>query len=123
MAVRTETSATKAMEWMVDQLSAASNSGWWAEKLTALTTSSPAYKTTAVSAPSMPRSSPTVDDIAREQAARAESDVTSLSHRVTELETELGLLKRSYEKLAAHLEEAVGPHEEGEHRSHWWSRR
>ena len=125
MAARTDTPATKAIEWLVEQLSAASTTGWWADKLGALGTSKPAYTFTAASTPSTPTPAAADNgalDRALERAARAESAANALTDRVTHLESELQMLKRSHERLAAHLEEAVGPHEEGAHKQHWWSR-
>ena len=129
--------ATKAVEWMVEKLVVAADSGWWTEKLNALANSSPAYLKVASAlapasapAPSQSQSAPPPPsgvsradlDTVREAAAKAESAAQALAGRVSDLEEQIRELRKSQEQLAAHVEEAVGPHEEGAHKAHWWSR-
>ena len=128
----------KAVEWMVEKLIVAADSGWWAEKLNTLANSAPAYLKGASAlapapapAPSYsapPRQSPPSGvsqsdlDGVRDAAAKAESAAQALAGRVADLEQQIRQLGKAQEQLAAHVEEAVGPHEEGAHKEHWWSR-
>ncbi len=139
MSLNVGTEATKAVdkavEWMVDKLIVAADTGWWAEKLTTLANSAPAYlKGSSALAPA-PTPAPTYSapppssgvrqadlDAVRKKAVQAESAAQALAKRVVALEEQIRQLRKSQEQLAAHLEEAVGPHEEGAHKEHWWSR-
>ncbi len=133
MSLNSNSQATKAVEWVVEKLSVASTSGWFTEKLNALATSAPAYLTGAVAqsqsqAPSYsppPASGVSSGELnaVRDAADRAESTAQALAGRVAKLEDQMRGLHKSMEQLAAHVEEAVGPHEEGAHKQHWWSRR
>ncbi len=134
MSLNSNSQATKAVEWVVEKLSDASTSGWFTEKLNALANSSPAYLTGAVvssqaQAPSY-AAPPAASGVSsgelnavRDAADRAESTAQALAGRVAKLEDQMRGLRKSMEQLAAHVEEAVGPHEEGAHKQHWWSRR
>lgn len=122
----TESQTTKALEWAVERISAASQSGWWIDRLTALSSSvpaykSPAYKSTATA--TVGGNHTAAAEEARRQAARAEAAADGLRARVTALESELADLRQRHDELAAHLEAAVGPSSEGAHKQHWWSRR
>ena len=112
MGIAPDSQTTRAVEWMVERLTAASQSGYWSEKIASLTSSSPAYLTPSSRA-TLPASGGGVDRAA----------VDALSARVAKLEKELADLRASQEQLAVHVEEAVGPQAEGEHKIHWWSRR
>jgi hypothetical protein len=128
----------KAVEWMVDKLVVAADSGWWAEKLTTLANSAPAYLKGASALAPAPAPAPSYSappppsapsgvsqadlDAVRDAAAKAESAAQALAGRVADLEDQVRQLHKSQEQLAAHVEEAVGPHEEGAHKAHWWSR-
>ncbi len=121
MSVGTNDQATKAVEWMVKKLAEAKANGYWLDKVSSFSAfgSGPAAARTIVQtrSPGPPGSVGQGDlDRAIDRAARAEAQVVALTERVDRLEREL-------EGLAIHLEEAVGSYEEGEHKSHWWSRR
>ena len=90
MGIAAESQPTRAVEWMVERLTAASQSGFWAEKIAGLTSSSPAYLTTA-SRPTLPASGTGVDRAA----------VDALSARVAKLEKELEALRASHEHLVS----------------------
>lgn len=109
MTIGNQTTATKAVEMVVKALDDASKNGWYLNKISSLTTSRPAYTLP----PSRPAGAPLSPD----------GDVGALSTRVNRLEQELAGLKQELKSVAAHLEEAVGPHHEGAHKNHWWSRR
>jgi hypothetical protein len=133
MSPESNSTATKAVEWVVEKLTVASTSGWFTEKLSALASSSPAYlsgasapaPTQAYSAPAPAPSGVTSAelDAVRGAADRAESTAQALAGRVAKLEDQIRQLRKAQEQLGAHLEEAVGPHEEGAHKVHWWARR
>jgi hypothetical protein len=132
MGVNSGSQATKAVEWVLDRLAVASTSGWWSEKLSALANSAPAYLTGASAPAQAPAYSPAPApsgvssaefDALRQSAAQTESTAQALAGRLAELEDQVRQLRKSHEELAAHLEEAVGPHEEGAHKQRWWSRR
>ena len=114
MATSTETQATKALEWVVERISVAQQNGFWMDRLAQVTSSKPAYLS------GLTGSSSGGDD---GRAARAEAAVQKLSAKVADLEAQITSLNQRHEALAQHLEEAVGPHTEGEHKSHWWSRK
>jgi hypothetical protein len=121
MSVGTNDQATKAVEWMVEKLAEAKANGYWLDKVSSLSAfgSAPAAARTMVETrPSGPPGGVSRADVDRavDRAARAETQVVALTNRVEKLEQEL-------QTLATHLEEAVGSYEEGEHKSHWWSRR
>ena len=115
MATSTETQATKALEWVVEKITVAQQNGFWMDRLAQVTTSKPAYLT------ALTGGSSGADDSGR--AARAEAAVQKLAAKVTDLEAQIVSLNQRHDALAQHLEEAVGPHTEGEHKSHWWSRK
>lgn len=114
MATSTETQTTKALEWVVERITAAQQNGFWMDRLAQVTASKPAYLTALTGGSSG-------DDGGR--AARAEAAVQKLSAKVSDLEAQIASLNQRHDALAQHLEEAVGPHTEGEHKSHWWSRK
>lgn len=121
MSVGIDNQTTKALEWMVEKLSEAKANGYWLDKISSISVlgSAPAMARAAAPAgSSAPAGGVTQADLDRavDRAARAEAQVVALSNRVEKLEQEL-------QSLATHLEEAVGSYEEGEHKSHWWSRR
>lgn len=119
MSVGTDNQTTKALEWMVGKLSEAKANGYWLDKIAAMPVlgsapvTSRASLSSSVSAGGVSRADL---DRAVDRAARAEAQVVALTNRVEKLERDLAA-------LATHLEEAVGSYEEGEHKSHWWSRR
>jgi hypothetical protein len=121
LSVGTDNQTTKALEWMVDKLAEAKANGYWLDKIasfSALASGPGAARTvmqTPAPAPARGVSQADVDH-AVDRAARAEAQVAALGARVEKLEKDL-------QGLATHLEEAVGSYEEGEHKSHWWSRR
>lgn len=114
MATSTETQATKALEWVVERITAAQQNGFWMDRLAQVTASKPAYLTSLTGGSSSAGDS---------RAARAEAEVQKLSAKVADLEAQITSLNQRHEALAQHLEEAVGPQSEGDHKSHWWSRK
>jgi hypothetical protein len=126
----TDTQTSKALEWAVEKISVASQNGWYLDKIMQLSTSAPKYLMPGASAPAPVRApappasngSAATDDT-RRQLAEATAAITSLEARVASLEADVSMLKKAQKSLSAHLEEAVGPHSEGEHKQHWWSRR
>jgi hypothetical protein len=134
MSPESNSTATKAVEWVVEKLTVASTSGWFTEKLSALANSSPAYLSGGASAPaptqgySAPASAPSGVskaelDAVRDAASRADSTAQALAGRVAKLEDQIRQLRKAQEELSSHLEEAVGPSGEGAHRAHWWSKK
>ena len=132
MSTTTDTQTSKALEWAVEKLSVASQNGWYLDKIVQLSSSAPKYlmpgasTPTPVRAPAAPPASNNggaVTDDARRQLAEATVVITSLKTRVTALEADVAMLKRAQKSLSTHIEEAVGPHSDGEHKQHWWSRR
>lgn len=112
--------ATRALEWMVTKLEQAKSNGYYLDKISTMSVF-PAGRQAYAPSPSASvtgsgGASQADVDAALARASKAESEVSALSDRVAKLEKEL-------RGLATHLEEAVGPHEEGEHKTHWWSRR
>ncbi len=115
MTTSTETQATKALEWVVERINAAQQNGYWMDRLAQVTSSKPAYLTALTGG-----SSSGADDA---RAARAEAAVQKLSAKVADLEAQIISLNQRHEELAQHLEDAVGPQTEGDHKTHWWSRK
>ncbi|MGH9035666.1 MAG: hypothetical protein ACRD0O_07860 [Acidimicrobiia bacterium] len=119
MSTGIDNQTTKALEWMVEKVAEAKANGYWLDKIASFSAfgSGPGAARTVMqtSAPSGGASQADVDR-AVDRAARAEAQVVALGNRVEKLEKEL-------QALATHLEEAVGSYEEGEHKSHWWSRK
>ena len=119
MSVGTDNQTTKALEWMVERLAEAKANGYWLDKIASFSAfgSGPGATRTVMQTPAPARGASQADvDHAVDRAARAEAQVVALGTRVEKLEKDL-------QALATHLEEAVGSYEEGEHKSHWWSRR
>ena len=114
MATSTEAQATKALEWVVERITTAQQNGFWLDRIAEMTSSKPAYLA------GLTGGSSSGDD---GRAARAEAAVQKLSAKVADLEAQIDSLNQRHEALAQHLEEAVGPQTEGEHKSHWWSRK
>ena len=119
MGATKDSPATQLLEWAVTKIDEASKTDW-VEKLSALTSSKPAYLRNGVltpGAPSLPGSgsgggvSQSDYDAAIARAQSAEAKVAALSARVTELETQFGVPAPNGEV----------PHEEHQ-KSHWWSR-
>ncbi len=90
MGIAADSQTTKALEWMVERLSAASQSGFWSEKIASLTSSSPAYLT-ATYRPTLPAPGGGADRAA----------IDALSARVARLEKELEALRASHEHLVS----------------------
>lgn len=111
---------TKALEWMVEKLSEAKANGYYLDKIAAMPMigSAPTIAGFTSAQPSAPGGGASRADLDRavDRAARAEAQVVALTSRVDKLEQDLLA-------LGNHLEEAVGSYEEGDHKSHWWSRR
>ncbi len=118
MSVGTDNQTTKALGWMVEKLSEAKANGYWLDKIASMPVlgSAPATAVQARSPATAGGVSQADLDRAIDRAARAEAQVVALTDRVEKLEQDL-------QSIATHLEEAVGSYEEGEHKSHWWSRR
>jgi flagellin-like hook-associated protein FlgL len=117
----TDNQTTKALEWMVEKVAEAKANGYWLDKIASFSAfdSAPGAARTFVSAPAATAgqgASQADVDRAVDRAARAEAQVVALGNRVEKLEKDV-------QALATHLEEAVGSYEEGEHKSHWWSRK
>jgi hypothetical protein len=90
MGIAADSQTTKAVEWVLERLTTASQSGFIAEKISSLTSSSPAYLTTA-SRPTLPASDGGVSTAA----------VDALFARVAKLEKELEALRASHEHLVS----------------------
>jgi hypothetical protein len=106
---------------MVDKIAEAKANGHWLDKIASFSAfgSGPGAARTVMQtpAPAPARGVSQADvDHAVDRAARAEAQVVALGKRVEKLEKDI-------QALATHLEEAVGSYEEGEHKSHWWSRK
>jgi flagellin-like hook-associated protein FlgL len=121
LSTATDNQTTKALEWMVEKVAEAKANGYWLDKIASFSAfgSAPAAVSSMVhtAAPAPARGASQADvDHAVDRAARAEAQVVALGNRVEKLEKDV-------QALATHLEEAVGSYEEGEHKSHWWSRK
>ncbi len=119
LSTTTDNQTTKALEWMVEKVAEAKANGYWLDKIASFSAfgSAPGAVRTAGPAPAAGQGASQADvDRAVDRAARAEAQVVALANRVEKLEGEL-------QALSTHLNEAVGSYEEGEHKSHWWSRK
>jgi hypothetical protein len=126
MGATTATPGSQALEWVLQKVSDASKNGWYLDKVSSLASSKPAYLNgfTAQPPAPMPAAAPSASggvsqaelDRVADRAAKAEGIANGLGARVASLEKELALLR-------SHVEEAVGPDQEGEHKSHWWGRK
>jgi hypothetical protein len=109
MGATRESTTTQVLEWAVGKLSEASKTDWM-EKLSALSTSRPAYLRGVTVTPPAGGGSRAELDQALDRAARAEARAAQLEKRVAELEQQL-----------AQRPAADGQGEE-HHKTHWWTR-